>query len=100
MYNYYYYDYYYRHHHQNYFASKTFTIKLSKPEAIEKLLGGNDSLNYTSASITRFDNSNKKAYRDTLKIQALKAARKKAEMLLNSIGEELGPVISITEIEN
>jgi uncharacterized protein YggE len=96
----YWYSYYYKHRRDNYFASKTFEIKLSKPEMIEKLMGGEDSLNYTSASISRFDNSNKHAYRDTLKIQALKAARKKAEMLLSSIGEELGPVITITEIES
>jgi uncharacterized protein YggE len=98
-YNYYYYDYYYSRKHENYLASKTFIIKINNSESIEKLLNGGDSLNFSSAEIQKFDNSKKKQYRDSLKIEALKAAQKKAEMLLTSIGEELGKVISITEIE-
>jgi uncharacterized protein YggE len=98
-YDYYYYDYYYRHKHDNYFATKTFIIKIGKPENIEKLLNDGDSLNVSSAQIQKFDNSNMRQYRDSLKIQALKAAQKKADMLLTSIGEERGQAISITEIE-
>jgi uncharacterized protein YggE len=97
----YYYDYWYwnRHKREDYYSSKTFTVKLEKPETIEKLLDEGDSLNYTSAHISRFENSNRAEYRDSLKIQALKAARRKAEMLLNSVGENISEVISITEVE-
>jgi uncharacterized protein YggE len=98
-YNYYYYDYYYNRKHENYLATKTFVIKINSADNIEKLLNGGDSLSFSSAQVQKFDNSKIKEYRDSLKIQALKAAKKKAEMLLSSIGEELGEVISITEIE-
>jgi len=96
----YYYDYWYHRKHGDYFSSKTFSVKLDKPEIIEKLLDVGDSLNYTSAHISKFENSKRSEYRDSLKIQALKAARRKAEMLLTSMGENIGEIISITEIEN
>jgi uncharacterized protein YggE len=99
MYSYsYYYDYWYNHKRYDYYSSKTFTVKLNKPEMIDKLLVGGDSLNYTAVHISRFSNSKKAIYRDSLKIEALKAAHSKAEMLLTSIGEKIGEVISITEV--
>ncbi|MBC7861721.1 MAG: SIMPL domain-containing protein, partial [Bacteroidia bacterium] len=99
-YDYYYYDYYYYHQKRtNYFVSKTFTIKFNSPETIEKFLETADSLNYTAGRISGFDNSNKQAYRDSLKIMALKAAKNKAEMLLSALGEKTGEVLAITEIE-
>ena len=96
----YYWDYWYHRKHQDYYATKTFIIKLTKPEVLEGLLSGKDSLNYTSVQLHKYDNSKIRDYRDSLKIQALLAASKKAKMLLASIGEEVGPVVSITEIDS
>lgn len=53
-----------------------------------------------SMKITELKNNNITQYREQVKIEAMKAAKKKATYLLESVDEEIGRVISVIELDN
>lgn len=72
-------------------------MKLDNQTNLLQLL---DDLNQSWVSdirVVKSSNKDIQKYRKDIKIQALKAAKEKAEYLLESIGEKLGEVISIVE---
>jgi uncharacterized protein YggE len=54
----------------------------------------------TNITITSTKNNNIEQYRKQVKIQAMKAAKDKAQYLLESIGNQVGNPVSIIEIDN
>ena len=50
--------------------------------------------------ISELKNKNITEYRKQVKIEAMKAAKEKATYLLQSIGENIGRVITVIEMEN
>jgi len=50
--------------------------------------------------ISKMKNKNEQAFRKEVKIQAIKAAKAKANYLLAAIGEETGKVISVEEVQD
>jgi uncharacterized protein YggE len=94
-----YYDYeYWRNRKTDFLAAKTYVVKLPDLEKYNILMEKMGSRGVESAYLQRTDNSKIETYRQQVKINALKAAKEKAKMMLESIGEQLGEVMLIREI--
>jgi uncharacterized protein YggE len=91
---------YWRHHttKTDFLASKTYIIKLPNLEKYNELMQKMDNKGIENAWLQRTDNSKIEEYRQQVKINALKAAKEKARLMLESIGEQLGEVLYIKEI--
>nr|WP_294947175.1 SIMPL domain-containing protein [uncultured Mucilaginibacter sp.] len=84
----------------NFLASKQYGIKFKELTKYNQILGKLDPKGVESTEINDYDYSKMTTVKKELKIMALLAARDKAEYLLNSVGEKLGSVLSISEIDN
>ena len=84
----------------DFMASSTFTIKFSASAQIEKLMSMLDDNSTQNMNIRNTTHSQMETYRKQVKINALKAARDKANYLCESIGEKAGEALLIKEIEN
>ena len=78
---------------------KNLLITLSDYSQIDLILEEIDKDIMSHLRIKELKNDNITEHRKEVKVRALQAAREKAEYLLESIGEEVGDVISIEEIE-
>jgi uncharacterized protein YggE len=58
-----------------------------------------ENIGISSVSIVRLDNSNIQKYRKEVKIDAIKAAKEKAESLASAIQQNIGKAIFIQELE-
>jgi uncharacterized protein YggE len=84
----------------DFLAGKQYGIKFHDLNKFNRVLAQVDPKGIQSTNIDNFDYSKITELKRDLKIQALLAAKDKATYLLNSIGEKLGSVISISEIDN
>lgn len=78
--------------------SKTYLIKFSDIEKLDKLAEKLENIKISKSGIVGVNISNLAQLEEELKIEAIKNAKEKAEKLLNSLNEELGKVKYITEI--
>ncbi|MBV7534105.1 SIMPL domain-containing protein [Chitinophaga sp. sic0106] len=83
---------------QEFMASKQFRLKLNKLDKINIILGAVDAEGIESTRITGYSSSKMEEYRKETKIKALQAAKAKADYMVNAIGENLGGIIEIQEI--
>lgn len=81
-----------------YYARKTININLNKETNFLKLVQDLNKKGIESIRIVGSKHPDIQKFREEVKIEAVKAAKKKATYLLESIGERLGPVISIQEV--
>jgi len=79
------------------FKSITGNLKLNNQNNLLQLLDDLNQSWVTDISIVKSSNKDIQKYRKDVKIQAIKAAKEKAEYLLESIGEKLGEVITVVE---
>ena len=80
-------------------ASITYQLKFSNTRLIDELVNRLDDEATNNFRITRTSHSKIIEYRKQLKIMAIKAAKEKAIYLAESINEQVGPAITITEPE-
>lgn len=80
-------------------ASKRYRLKLNDLSKVNDLLSKLDPMGVDYMNISEYSHSKIEEFRKELKIEALKAAKGKAEYLLESIGQELGEALEIHEIE-
>lgn len=80
-------------------ASITYQIKFSNTKLIDQLVDKLDDEATSNFSIVRTSHSKITEYRKQLKIQAVKAAKDKANYLAESVNEKVGEAITITEPE-
>ncbi|MGC4101240.1 SIMPL domain-containing protein [Ferruginibacter sp.] len=85
-------------HRGDYYQTKTITIKLQKSTNIINLVEELNEKWVQSIRISKSENSKITEYRKQVKTEAAKAAKAKATYLLESLGEELGGVLSIEEV--
>jgi uncharacterized protein len=78
--------------------SRRYVLKLSDLSKIDEILNNVDGKGIEFVNITRYDHSNMEAYRRDLKIKALQAAKEKADYLLQSIGEQTGGILEVSEM--
>jgi uncharacterized protein len=81
------------------FASITYQIKFSSTKLIDQLVDKLDDEATSNFSIVRTSHSKITEFRKQLKIQAVKAAKEKANYLAESVNEKTGEAITIEEPE-
>ncbi len=77
---------------------KTLTLKLTPKTNLLKLVKDLDQPWVESLRISKSTHTKLQEFRKEIKIKAIKAAKEKANYLLESIGEKTGKVISIEEV--
>ncbi len=93
-------NYYQKKKNPDFLAAKQYGIRFHDLDKYNRVLSGIDPKGIQSTNIDSYDYSKITELKHDLKIQALLAAKEKATYLLNSIGEKLGGVIDITEVDN
>jgi uncharacterized protein YggE len=84
----------------DFLAAKTYLIKLPNLAKYNELMQKMDNKGIENAWLQRTDHSKIEAYREQVKINALKAAKAKAKGMVESIGNQLGEVVFIRELNN
>lgn len=79
---------------------KTFAIVVRDFAMTDRILASLDMKGVSNVWIDKLRHTREHEYRRQLKIDALRAARDKAEYLVESLGKTLGEVVSIAEVSN
>lgn len=79
------------------FREKTYNLKLTSAAELEKLLEKLEPVKVEQVSIIRLHHTDMEKLKIDLKVKALQAARSKAEVLLKSIGSEIGKPLMVRE---
>ena len=90
---------YWRDRGKDFLISKTFDIKLQNPDQINRIIQTVNTKGIQSMNIGELKNKDLQEYRKQGKIEALKAARQKADYLVAAMGQKLGNVLRIVEPE-
>ena len=89
---------YWRYRGKEFLYSKQFEIKITDLSKINKLTQTLDSKGIKTMNIGELNHSKMDEFKKQVKIDALKDAKEKAQYLVESIGSQLGEVVTITEI--
>ncbi|MGN6395340.1 MAG: SIMPL domain-containing protein [Mucilaginibacter sp.] len=84
----------------DFLASKQYGIRVHDLNKFNQILDKIDPKGIQSTNIDSYDYSKMEDLKRELKVQALHVAKEKAAYLLSSIGDKVGDVISITEVDN
>ena len=84
---------------ENFMASKSYRLKLENLNKMNDLLDELDEKGVQSVNVANYTHSKIKDFRKELKLKALIAAKEKAGYLLGGIGEELGEVLEVSEVQ-
>lgn len=88
---------YWRQQGQDFLVSKKFNITLTDFNQINEIVKRIDTKGIHTMRIGELENNDMPAYHQKGKIEALKAARRKATYLVEALGKRLGEVIRIVE---
>lgn len=88
---------YWRQQGQDFLVSKKFDITLTDFNQINEIVKRIDTKGIHTMRIGEFENNDMPAYHQKGKIEALKAAQRKATYLVEALGKRLGEVIRIVE---
>src|ERR1043165_8208257 len=77
--------------------TKSYDIKFKNSQQVYELYSVMDSLGISRAYVSKYSHSKMDEYKKQIKINAIKAARDKADYLMVAIGEKAGKAISVTE---
>ena len=78
-------------------SSKQYMLKLATAQEVSKTFEKLDELKIQDAYISKTERSDIVELRKQLRIDAIKAAKEKADYLLNAIGEETGHALEVRE---
>lgn len=81
------------------FREKTYQLKLTSAGELEKFVAAIQPVKVDYADVTRLHHSDLEKIKMELKVKALQAAKAKAELLLKSIGAEIGKPIMVREFD-
>jgi len=82
------------------YATIAYQIKFNSSKKIDELVSKLDDNATQNFDVTLVSHSKIQEYRKQVKIQAIKAAKAKAEYLTEAVGEQLGVAVAITENQN
>jgi uncharacterized protein len=82
---------------KNVMTKKSYTLKVPDASTVGKVYQELDKLEITDAFISRVNHSKIDSLRKEIRILAIKAAKHKADYLLNAIGEQAGKPLVIKE---
>ena len=91
---------YWRKQGQDFLVSKQFDITLTDFKQIDEIIKHIDTKGINTMRIGELENKDILAYHQRGKIEALKAAQRKAAYLVETLGKKLGSVIRIVEGNN
>lgn len=91
---------YWRKQGQEFLVSKQFDITLTDFKQIDEIIKHIDTKGINTMRISELENKDMLSYHQKGKIEALKAAQKKATYLVEALGKKLGDVIRIVEGNN
>lgn len=80
-------------------TKKDYSLKVSSATQLGQVFLELEKLEITDAYIARVNHSKIESYRKEVKIEAIKAAKEKADYLLSAIGEQTGKPLIIKESE-
>lgn len=80
--------------------TKNYELMAHNTTELEKIFKILEKLEISNAYISKIDHSEIEKYRRDVKINAIKAAKSKAEYLTSSIGQSIGNAIHIQEMNN
>ncbi|RFM35261.1 SIMPL domain-containing protein [Chitinophaga silvisoli] len=81
----------------DFYASKEFRLKLSSLNKLNSILDGVEDAGITNVYISEVSSSKIEDYRMAAKVKALQAAKAKASVMIEGIGEKLGAVQQVVE---
>ena len=81
------------------FREKTYQLKLTSAAELEKFLEKLEPVKVDFVDVTRLNHSDLEKLKLELKVKALQAAKAKADLLVKSVGSEIGKPIMIREID-
>src|SRR5688572_534666 len=81
------------------FREKTYQLKLTSAAELEKFLEKLEPVKVDFVDVARLHHSDMEKLKLDLKVKALQAAKAKAELLVKSVGAEIGKPIVIREID-
>lgn len=84
----------------DFYASKEFRLKLNNLNKLNSLLDGVEDAGITNVYISEATSSKIEDYRREARIKALQAAKAKANVMMDGIGEKLGGVVQVVENNN
>lgn len=84
----------------DFLASKQYTLKVSDLNKWNSIIGAIDPKGIANTNIGSYDYSKIEEIKKDLKVKALQAAKAKATYLVESLGNKLGSVLDIQEINN
>lgn len=84
----------------DFLGNKSFILKVSDLKKMNDLVDMLDPEGLNNVNVQSYSHSKMEEYRKQVKIGAIKAAKEKATYLLESVGEELGGLLRVVEIEN
>lgn len=84
----------------DFLASKQYRLKVSDLNKWNEIIGAVDPKGVAYTNIESYDYSKIESLKKELKIKALQAAKAKAAYMVEALGEKLGGVIDIQEINN
>lgn len=82
------------------FLTKEYQILVRDGKMASRIFLELEKIGVSNISIEKLDNSRIEEYRKETKVNAIKAARDKAELLIQSIDQEIGRAIYIMELDN
>lgn len=91
---------YWRQRGKEFLFSKQLEVKISDLSTVNQLINQLNARGIKYMNIGELSHSNIESFRKQVKTKALKNAREKAILLLESLDEELGEVLSITEMND
>ena len=91
---------YWRSERNEFLFNKQLEVKISDFSKVNQLTSLVDGKGIRSVNVGQMTHSNIENFRKEVKTNALKDAREKAAYLVESLGEELGEVLSITELND
>ena len=102
--NQYYWRYYWDWHYWNNpssrpYLSKQISVRMESMAQADRVVESLKMRGITNIHLGKSTNKNITEYRKKVKLEAIKAAKEKASYMLEAIGEQLGSVISIKEID-
>ena len=79
--------------------AKQYELKVSSPEKLDGILSKVESRGVQYANVGRVDHSKREEFKKQVKIDALKAAKEKANYLVAAVDQKLGQVLEIRELD-
>jgi uncharacterized protein YggE len=84
----------------DFLASKQYRLKVSDLNKWNDIIGAIDPKGIASTNIESYDYSKMASLKKELKIKALLAAKEKATYMVEALGDKLGSVLDIQDVEN